>query len=558
MHKLEHLLQIDNDAIWHPYTALSSDLPVYHVESANAVRLKLSDGRELIDGMASWWSVIHGYNQPEMNKALEDQMKNMAHVMFGGLTHTPAIELTEQLLAITPEPLSAVFYSDSGSVSVDVAMKMAIQYWNAKGESQKQKFISLRHGYHGDTFGAMSVCDPETGMHSLFKDAMPKQVFVEQPQCRFGEPCLEEHIAPLKQALDEQSKNIAALIMEPVVQGAGGMLFYSAEYVKQARELCDQYNVLLIFDEIATGFARTGKLFACEHANVVPDIMCVGKAMTGGYLSLAATLTRGQHRDPAVQRVGEQVRDHLDGDMGPRGGGAGQGEQDRGDHQFLHHDDDVGHARFQRLARDDVGDDQNAQRHDGDRRHRVEQMLDAFHVDFLMRDADGPARRASRRPGRPSGRKTLGQASRGPARLGPDEPGARRAWGRTTARPGDPAAWRPCGPETMGPETMGPDDHGAGRKRARRPARRQPRSQGRPSDSMIPVHLSIRPSSSCSSASPSMPTAAASAFHFSSDGLDSSWIFAYSASVSFTSSTACSPVVSVVIAFLSAAIRRSP
>ena len=294
MKKLEHLLQIDKDAIWHPYTALSSDLPIYHVEYAEGVRLKLSDGRELIDGMASWWSAIHGYKQPEMNDALEKQMKNMAHVMFGGLTHTPAIELTEQLLAITPEPLNAVFYSDSGSVSVDVAMKMAIQYWNAKGESQKQKFISLKHGYHGDTFGAMSVCDPETGMHSLFKDAMPKQMFVEQPQCRFGEACLEEHIAPLKQALNEQSNNIAAFIMEPIVQGAGGMWFYSAEYVKQARELCDQYNVLLIFDEIATGFARTGKLFACEHADVIPDIMCVGKALTGGYLSLAATLTTNE------------------------------------------------------------------------------------------------------------------------------------------------------------------------------------------------------------------------------------------------------------------------
>ena len=291
MQKIDHLLKVDNDAIWHPYTALSSDLPVYHVESADGVRLKLSDGRELIDGMASWWSVIHGYNQPQMNKALEKQMKNMAHVMFGGLTHTPAIELTEQLLAITPEPLNAVFYSDSGSVSVDVAIKMAIQYWNAKGEPQRQKFISLRHGYHGDTFGAMSVCDPETGMHSLFKDAMPKQIFIEQPLCRFGEACLEEHIVPLKKTLDEHGHNIAAFIMEPVVQGAGGMWFYSADYVKQVRELCDEHNVLLIFDEIATGFARTGKLFACEHADVVPDIMCIGKALTGGYLSLAATLT---------------------------------------------------------------------------------------------------------------------------------------------------------------------------------------------------------------------------------------------------------------------------
>ena len=292
--ELKDLLQIDNDSIWHPYTALSSDLPVYHVESAEGVRLKLSDGRELIDGMASWWSVIHGYNQAQLNKALENQMKNMAHVMFGGLTHTPAIELTEQLLAITPEPLNAVFYSDSGSVSVDVAMKMSIQYWNAKGEANKHKFISLRHGYHGDTFGAMSVCDPETGMHSMFNDAMPKQIFIKQPKCRFGEACSEEDIAPLKKALIEHSNNVAALIMEPIVQGAGGMWFYSADYIKQARDLCNEHNVLLIFDEIATGFGRTGKLFACEHADVVPDIMCIGKALTGGYLSLAATLTTNE------------------------------------------------------------------------------------------------------------------------------------------------------------------------------------------------------------------------------------------------------------------------
>jgi adenosylmethionine-8-amino-7-oxononanoate aminotransferase len=291
MQKLKDLLQIDRDSIWHPYTALSSDLPVYHVDSAKGVRLKLSDGRELIDGMSSWWSVIHGYNQPEINKALEKQINNMAHVMFGGLTHTPAIELTEQLLDITPEPLDAVFYSDSGSVSVDVAMKMAIQYWNAKGESQRQKFISLRHGYHGDTFGAMSVCDPDTGMHSLFSDAMKKQIFIEQPPCRFGDPCPEEDLASLKQALREYGNNVAALIMEPIVQGAGGMWFYSADFLNQARELCNQHNVLLILDEIATGFGRTGKLFACEYANVVPDIMCIGKALTGGYLSLAATLT---------------------------------------------------------------------------------------------------------------------------------------------------------------------------------------------------------------------------------------------------------------------------
>jgi adenosylmethionine---8-amino-7-oxononanoate aminotransferase len=291
MQNIEHLLNIDKNSIWHPYSAMSSDLPIYHVVSAAGVRLKLSNGQELIDGMSSWWSVIHGYNHPEINKALEHQLKDMAHVMFGGLTHSPAMQLTEQLISITPEPLDAVFYSDSGSVSVDVAMKMAIQYWHAKGEPQRQRFISLRSAYHGDTFGAMSVCDPDTGMHGLFSDVLPKQLFIEQPQCRFGEACTESDIAPLKQALNKHGENIAALIMEPIVQGAGGMWFYSAEYLKQAREICEQYNVLLILDEIATGFGRTGKLFACEHADVVPDIMCIGKALTGGYLSLAATLT---------------------------------------------------------------------------------------------------------------------------------------------------------------------------------------------------------------------------------------------------------------------------
>ncbi|MCK5262103.1 MAG: adenosylmethionine--8-amino-7-oxononanoate transaminase [Gammaproteobacteria bacterium] len=287
-------LEDDKKHVWHPYSAIDSGLPVFPVTSANGVRLKLSDGRELIDGMASWWCAIHGYNHPILNKAITEQLESMAHIMFGGLTHQPAVELANKLVAVTPASLQSVFFSDSGSVSVEVAMKMATQYWRTKGHNNKQKFLTVRGGYHGDTFGAMSVSDPVTGMHQLFADSIAQQFFVETPTRAFGEACTDDDMQAMKETLSEYQENIAAVILEPVVQGAGGMRFYSADYLNRLRELCDEYDVLLIFDEIATGFGRTGKLFALEHSEVVPDILCLGKSLTGGYMTLAATLTTSE------------------------------------------------------------------------------------------------------------------------------------------------------------------------------------------------------------------------------------------------------------------------
>ncbi|MBF0471166.1 MAG: adenosylmethionine--8-amino-7-oxononanoate transaminase [Gammaproteobacteria bacterium] len=291
MSTVAEMIAFDRNHIWHPYSALGGDQPLYTVRSAAGVRLTLGDGREVIDGISSWWCAIHGYNVPQLNAALEEQITAFSHVMFGGLTHAPAVELAQLLLELTPQPLQSVFFADSGSVAVEVALKMAIQYWHARGELQKQRFITLRRGYHGDTFGAMSVSDPDTGMHTIFQHSLLKQIFIPAPVTPFGEIPPATELAPLQQRLEEEGGRVAAVIVEPIVQGAGGMRFYSAGYLQQLRTLCDHFGVLLIHDEIATGFGRTGKMFASEHAAIAPDIMTVGKALTGGVMTLAATLT---------------------------------------------------------------------------------------------------------------------------------------------------------------------------------------------------------------------------------------------------------------------------
>lgn len=294
------LTAFDQTHLWHPYSVLPAPRYTYPVVSAEGVCLQLADGRMLIDGMSSWWAAIHGYNHPQLNAALIEQSQQMAHVMFGGLTHPPAVELGKRLLRILPPQLDRIFFCDSGSVAVEVAIKMAMQYWFTHGQSQRTKLLTVRHGYHGDTLAAMSVSDPENSMHHLFMFQLSRQIFAQAPPCH---GCFDAAVNDMRNKLVKHRHEIIAVIIEPVVQGAGGMRIYDPQYLIHLRQLCDEFGVLLIFDEIATGFGRTGRMFACEHAAVVPDIMCIGKALSAGYMTLAATVTS--------ELIAEQICDHA-------------------------------------------------------------------------------------------------------------------------------------------------------------------------------------------------------------------------------------------------------
>ena len=287
----EDWLAFDKAHLWHPYTSMKDPLPCYPVAGAKGVMLELADGRQLIDGMSSWWSALHGYGQPALIRAATAQLETMSHVMFGGIAHRPAAELGARLLNLAPDIFQHIFLADSGSISVEVALKMALQFWQSCGETAKQSFLTVRGGYHGDPFSCMSVGDPDNGQHHLFPRAIAKHIFVPRPEIGFYEDWDASDIEPLAKAVKAHHQDVAAIIIEPIVQGAGGMRFYHPDYLRAARALCDEHNILLIFDEIATGFGRTGKMFAMEHAGITPDIFCVGKALTGGMMTLAATLT---------------------------------------------------------------------------------------------------------------------------------------------------------------------------------------------------------------------------------------------------------------------------